>query len=226
VAVPEVFFDELFAPFYVQLGPGHHTPENFRPGQVFHATISFTGENRMYWRPVGYDSLTQTQASQFQVVGGASDLFRRRFPLYAPQLASDEEFPVIRAKRRPVILLSRPLGNLGAGASYRHHCVVLPRFGLIKGASGRPKYPPKTVSRMRALEFPDVFFTPLEAPHLDRDGALRLDLLQPVPSSDLEPTPLALSPDVMEVLFGQFRFRMFGEYGGRYAEVRELLLNP
>jgi hypothetical protein len=117
------------------------------------------------------------------------------------------------------------MGNL-PGASYRHHCVVLPRFGLIKGASGQPKYPPEIVARMRALEFPDVFFTPAETPHLDRDGALRLDLLQPVPSSDLTPTPLALSAPVLEVLLGQFRFRMLGEYGGKYAETRELLLNP
>lgn len=180
----------------------------------------------MFWRPVNYDSLTQTQASHFNAVGGAGDLFRRRFPLYAPQLASDEEFPVIRAKRRPVVLLSRPLGTLGSHASYRHHCVVLPRFGLIKGASGQAKYPPELVARIRALEFPDLFFTPAETPHLDRDGALRLDLLQPVPASELgDPLPLALNPEVLELLFGQFKFRLFGEYGGRYQEVRELLLN-
>ena len=26
--------------------------------------------------------------------------------------------------------------------------------------------------------------------------------------------------------FGQFRFRMFGEYSGKCAEAREILLNP
>jgi len=226
VAAPEVFFDEIATRFYVQLPLGFHKPENFRPGQFFSATISFTGENRMFWRPVNYDALTQTQATHFNVVGGAPDLFRRKFPLYAPPLASDEEFPVTRGKRRPVVLLSRPLGNLGGTASYRHHCVVLPRFGLVKGASKLPKYSPEVVARMRALEFPDVFFTPAETPHLDRDGALRLDLLQPVPSSDLEPLPIALDPYVLEVLQGQFRFRLFGEYGGKYAEARETLLNP
>lgn len=224
--IPDVFFDELFAPFYVRLVTGFHRPENFVLGQVFYATVGFTSENRMYWRPVNYDALTQTQATNFNAVGGAGDLFRRKFPLYAPPLASDEEFPVNRAKRRPVILLARPMGTLGGKASYRHHCVVLPRFGLVKGASGQSKYPAETVARMRALEFPDVFFTPSETPHLDRDGALRLDLLQPVPSAELEPLPLALSPQVLEVLYGQFRFRLFGDYGGRYAEVRELLLNP
>jgi len=55
---------------------------------------------------------------------------------------------------------------------------------------------------MRALEFPDLLFTPEESPTLDRDGFLRPDLLQPVPTSSLEATPLALSAHAMEGLFG------------------------
>jgi hypothetical protein len=48
LAAPEVFFDDLFAPFYVKLGFGFHRPESFCPGQIFFATIGFTGENQMY----------------------------------------------------------------------------------------------------------------------------------------------------------------------------------
>jgi hypothetical protein len=218
-----LFFDDLVDSFYRRLGPHHRDPARFEPGQIFTAPVGYTVEQRQYWRPVGYDQLTQTQAAQFNVVGHAPDLFRRRFPLYAPPLATDEEFIVVRAKRRPVVLFATPTGNL-AGAPLIHHHLVIPRYGVVKGPSDLPKYPPEIITRIRSLEFPEMLFTPAEPP-LTKDGLLRIDLLQPIAKNHLEPTDLCLGSQALTVLRGQVLHRFLGRCEGDYAGWREMLLN-
>jgi hypothetical protein len=219
-----IFFDELVDSFYKKLGPGHTDPSNFCLGQVLFAAVPYSDEQKQYWRPVGYDKLTTTSATQFNIVGGGTDLFRRALPLHTPKLEVSEEFLVVRAKRRPVVLVARPgVGVLGRLS--KHH-LVIPRYGAVKGSSDQPKLSEDVVNRVRSLEYPELFFSPAEAPTLSKDGFFATHLLQPIPLSRLEATPLCLGDQAVTVLTGQVLHHCFGTYEGGYADWREMLLNP
>lgn len=145
----------------------------------------------MIWRPVNYDKLTQTQASEFNIVGGGTALFQRQLPLKVPKLETNEELVLTRAKIRPVVLLALP-GSGILGKLARHH-LVIPRYRAVKEGSGQSKLSPELINRIRTLEFPDVLFTPAHDPQLTKDGFLASHLLQPIPLSHLQAVDLALN---------------------------------
>ena len=97
-----MFFDEFVEPFFEELGDEFRT--TYVPGQLFETYVFYTYENLEIWRPTKYDG-TQTCATEFQIVTAGGDAFRRPQPLHSPKLEAYEEFPVITAKRRPVVLI-------------------------------------------------------------------------------------------------------------------------
>src|SRR5438309_11669873 len=98
-----LFLEDLVDPFYETVG------QTFRNlyvrGQILYTHISYSQQNRELWRPTGLD-LSATAATSFRSVAAPGDAFNRSAPLHTPRLETNEEFPVVRAKRRPVILMS------------------------------------------------------------------------------------------------------------------------
>jgi hypothetical protein len=106
-----MFVDEWFSvDFYIQLPLGYHNPGNFRFGQFFKTHAYYPHEHLELWRPLPDPSEpTKTIASKFQIVGAGKDAFRRGLPLHVPKLETNEEFIVVRAKERPVVLIQPEL---------------------------------------------------------------------------------------------------------------------
>jgi hypothetical protein len=131
-----MYIDEYFADdFFKELPLGFH--QNFSFGQVFRTHAYYPHENLELWRPVvDPNEKTKTIASQFQIVAAGQDAFRRAIPLASPKLETNEEFLVVRAKTRPVVLVmpeTSPFGvnNQGyRGRVQRHRCLVSQVFGL------------------------------------------------------------------------------------------------
>jgi len=221
-----MFLDELVSPFYVRLGPDFR--QNFVPGQLFFTHVLYAHENLQLWRPSRYDG-TQTAASEFGIVPAGKDAFLRAVPLQTPKLEAYEEFVVIRAKRRPVVLVvpDPPPVQIptlpGGGRINRHLCLVAPCFG-VSDALGRRKFPVTFIDRVRKLEFPHFMFLPQEAGVLDKDSLLRLDSLQASFHNHLEPWEWRLADDALSILKGQVTFFTTSVYEGDYAAARELLL--
>jgi hypothetical protein len=218
-----VFFDDLIDPFYVKLDNTYADPSKYAQGQIFFADVPYSEEQKQYWRPSGYDKQTSTSATSFNIVQNAADLFKRNLPLYTPKLEVNEEFAVVRAKRRPVLLMALP-GSGVLGKLAKHHLVV-PRFGAVKGNSDQPKLPPDVMRRVRTLEYPDLLFSPSHPDVLTKDGIFANYLMQPIPLSRLEATQYALAPSVLKVFRCQILHRCFGIYNEEYAEWREMFLN-
>jgi hypothetical protein len=105
-----MFIDEWFSANYKKLPLGYANEANFRFGQIFWTHANYPHENLELWRPTPDPSdPTKTIASQFGITAARQDAFKRGLPLHAPRLETNEEFVVIRAKIRPVVLIQTEL---------------------------------------------------------------------------------------------------------------------
>lgn len=223
---PALFFDDLVGTFYEKLGADFR--RNVCAGQICLTHIHYSQENREIWRPDGYDG-TQTRAERFRIVAAGEDAYRKQFPMTAPKLETNEEFPVVRAKRRPVLVI-RPappeveIPPLPGGTRMsRPLAIVVPCFS-VEGKAGQAKFPAPFLDRVRCLEYPEFVFLP-ECGALERDSLVSVFRLTNVYQSHLDPLPWKLSDETLEVIQGQLRYYFEGIYEGKYATAREMLLN-
>jgi len=226
-----MFIDEFFGDrFYKQLPLGYHATLSF--GQFFWTHAYYPHENLELWRPVpDPDEPTKTIASAFRLVAAGEDAFRRNLPLHAPKLETNEEFLVIRAKWRPVLLIQPEISLAGVenrgyrGRIERRRCLVAQIFGLADPKTGEAQFNPSFVNRVRKMEFPQFMFLPQKPGLLEVDSLLRLDELQSVFTPHLEAKQYALGDDLADILRGQLAFLMLGTGPSNYTELREMLLN-
>ena len=225
-----MFIDEFYDPFYQQLPVGCSNEANFKFGQFFKVHAYYPHENLELWRPVpDPNEQTKTIATSFRIVPAGQDAFRRSLPLHTPKLETNEEFLVIRAKTRPVILIQteRPLAgvfNHGfRGKIQRRRVLVAQVYGLHDVKTGRQEFNPSFIERVRKLEFPQLVFLPQQAGLFRVDSLLRLDEAQSVFVPQMEPTQFAFCQDVEALLRAQLLFLATGE-STAYTELREMFL--
>jgi hypothetical protein len=225
------FIDDYFGEnFYKKLPLGYHSHFSF--GQIFRTQAYYPHENLQLWRPIpDPNEPTKTIASAFQIVAAGQDAFRRTIPLAAPKLETNEEFIVVRAKVRPVLLVVPELPPLGVqaqgyrGKIQRRRCLVAQIFGLADTKTGIAEFSPTFVDRVRKMEFPELMFLAHNTGPLSVDSLLRLDELQSVFTPHLEPTQYSLGDEAIDVLQGQVQYLMSRQGPSRYTELRELLMN-
>jgi len=224
----EDFFDEVVDTFYEQIGA--HFRNIFSRGQFFWTHVLYASENLQFWRPKNYDD-TKTYAAEFIISSSTKDTFNRNTPLYTPPLKIDEEFPVVRAKRRPVILVA-PSPTKAEEREIRQGgkvnlnlCIVAPLYS-VADKDGFRKYNEDFVDRIRKLEFPHLLFIPENSDKQIRHSICRLDCLQACFANQLEAIDISLSEEVLTVVLGQVNFYSTGKYEGNYQIYRECLLNP
>jgi len=220
-----MFLDEFFEDFYQKLGSDFRA--NVRPGQICKAPVLYSYENAEIWRPCRFDA-SETQATEFSIIARPGDGYKQARTIHSPRLEPYEEFPVVRAKFRPVILLVPDPTEIGirdirgGGRINRHLCLVAPCYSVVDGMN-KPKYQREFVDRVRLLEFPQFMFLP-ESACIQKDSLLRLDSVQHIFHNELEATPWALSEDIRKILCGQMGFLFTGAYDGEYKIARDMLM--
>lgn len=220
-----MFLDEFIENFYQKLGLDFRV--NLRRGQLCKAPVLYSYENAEIWRPSKFDT-SSTHATDFQVHARPGDAYKLTSTIHSPRLQPYEEFPVVRAKIRPVVLLAPdpPEINIhdlrGGGRINRHLCLIAPCYSVVDAMS-KSKYPQAFIDRTRLLEFPQFMFLPVDA-CLEKDSLLRLDSIQHVFHNLLEATQWVLSDDVQKILFGQLTFLLSGIYNGEYKIARDMLI--
>jgi hypothetical protein len=225
-----MFIDEWYAKdFYKRLPLGYH--QNFVFGQIFWTHAYYPHENLQLWRPVPTpDEPTKTIAKAFQLQAAGKDAFDRSIPLHVPKLETNEEFVVIRAKRRPVMLIQPETSlideeNKGfRGRIRRNLCLVAQIFGLADAQTGRQEFNPAFVDRVRRMEFSELMFLPKQPGILEVDSFLRLDEVQSVFVPHLDPTSLTLGDEMTTILRQQFQFLITGIPSPEFTTLREMLL--
>ncbi len=222
-----MFMDEWFEKgFYRKLPLGYHATLRF--GQIFWTHALYSPENRQFLRPVIDPSEpTKTIATTFQILGQPADAFKRSIPLHAPALRTDEEFIVVKAKRRPVVLVQGEPALVGVenhgyrGKFSRSRVLVAQMFSIVDTRTGKAKYDNALIERVRRLEFPQLLFMPKATGFVD--SILRLDEIQSTFIPHLEATDCCLETDVQEILKAQIEFLLTGG-GQAYTDLRKLLI--
>jgi hypothetical protein len=142
-----------------------------------------------------------------------------------PRLDPYEEFPVIRAKCRPVVLLAPDLPSIGLRPDImkldKHLCLVAPCYSVVD-QMGKSKIDLGVRDRVRQLEFPQFLFLP-QTTALENDSLLRLDSIHPTYRAHLDPTQWRLSADVWRIVCGQLDFIFSGVFGGEFKAARDML---
>lgn len=226
----EVFIDEFFSAFYEELGNSYKS--TFLQGQIFWTYIYYNYENLELWRPSNSDE-TGTIVSEFRIESAGGNAFNRTAPLKIPPLESKEEFIVTRAKKRPAVLLNTPDPIItskfsGSAKINKNIYFVAPLYSIIDKIDGKIKYDNEFVDRVRKLEYYHFGFVPTYSKYGIEDSILRLDSIQAILKSHLQPLAVKLSNPVFKVLQGQLIAYFTGDMkkGSDYYELREQLLNP
>ncbi len=196
-------------------------------GQICFAPVCFTYEESEIWRPTFYDQ-SKTSATHFEAIAAPGDAYKLPNILLTPSLHSYEEFPVIRAKKRPVVLLAVTQPHItvkepiNMAKVNKKLLIVAPCYG-VANPMGKYKFPPEFIQRVRVLEFPQFLFLP-QGGSLAKDSLLRLDSIHHCFHSQLEPTEWQIAPDIWSIISGQLE-RIFGTGEGRaYVEARQTLM--
>lgn len=161
-----MFIDEFYGDqFYKQLPLGYRT--SFLFGQFFWTHAYYPHENLELWRPIpDLNEPTKTIASAFRITAAGQDAFCRNLPLHVPALETNEEFLVIRAKPRPVLLIQPEIPLHGIhnqgyrGRIERRRCLVAQIFGLADTKTGQTQFNPSFVDRVRKWSFRSSYSYP------------------------------------------------------------------
>lgn len=224
---PDFYLRDLIPDLFEKLGT------NFKQykvaGQICMTPVLYCYEHSQIWRPLQTDE-TGTQATRFEIVSAGADAYDKALPLKTPSLPTNEEFPVLRAKRRPVVIVRVPDANPGGitgsfATATRPLPMVIPLYS-VEDSAGRQKYPSNFLARVQKLEFPEFFFLQADSAAISKDSIMPLFRMTHVFDGHLEPSQWKRSDELMRVLTGQIGFWLTGQYVGDYATAREMLLHP
>jgi hypothetical protein len=161
----------------------------------------------------------------FSSVPKPGNAYKEAKVIQSPRLDAYEEFPVIRGKQRPVVILAPDLPLIGVKPDRmkldKHLCLIAPSYSVVD-PMGKSKLDSNVLDRIRTLEFPHFLFLPKTAV-LANDSLLRLDSLTNTYRAHLEPTQWSLAPDVWEIVYGQLDFIFSGVFGGSFKAARDIL---
>ncbi len=178
-------------------------------GTVFWAKAYYPHQLLEIWRPSDANTGIATFAKHFEIVNPNDCDGFKSVVLASPKLELEEEFVVIKAKPRPVVVLipkvDIPVAKIPAGMTIaRPFALVAQIFSIQEKYSGESKLPADFLSDIQHLKYPQLMFLPKGGP-LQTDSLLRLDECQSNFSQSLEPTGFRFSSDIKELLRAQFR---------------------
>lgn len=223
-----MFINELFdKDFYESIPP--EEKGQYRFGDIYWTHTYYPHENLECWRPCEEDyEPTKTFADKFRIELNPKQPFNS-LTLERPKLKSNEEFILIRAKQRPVLMLlpQMEIGGispLNRGAKiWRRLCLVAQVFSVADKESNKLKFPLNFLDNVKRLKYPQLLFLPKQKGVFEVDGLARLDECQSIFTNHLQPTGFRLSSPLADLFLSQFIFLLDKIEECVYSEIKELL---
>lgn len=219
------YLDELISHYYSKIGETYRS--SLKSGQLVRTHFFYGFEDLDAWRPKSLDD-SKTIATSFEICPSPPDKFKKRTPLSAPPLATNEKFIVVKAKPRPAIIITLPTSEIsikdirGGGKINLDLILIAPLFSL-EGENDKAKYPEEFVNRVRRIKYPHLFFLP-KYEQLDIKNSLcRFDRISPAYLTHLEPEDLCLNKEVFDIFFSQLQCYLTDTIEGDYKTAYELL---
>ncbi|MBI3914310.1 MAG: type II toxin-antitoxin system PemK/MazF family toxin [Chloroflexi bacterium] len=165
---------------------GNAYRKQFRQGHVYEAPIFYAQPQVIVARPL-HDAATMSGALPANILLQPADLFDHA-PFPQLRLAADEEFLVVKTKRRPGIIISADPINLASDT-----VLVVPLYSA-------DNYKPEFVQRVQESEYPGFLYLATDATFGRKPSIVRFDHLQSVTKSQLLPKPIAVTPETLRQL--------------------------
>ncbi len=219
------YFDEVFSDFFEEIGDDYR--KELRPGQIVWTHFPYTYENLEIWRPSSMDT-SSTIATNFNIRTEVSDRFNRTTPLSSPRLASNEEFLVVRAKRRPSIIITLPPPKInikdirGGGKINIDVGLIAPLFS-VEDDEGSSKYRAEFINKVRMLQYPSLFFLPAHETYSIKNSICRYDKITNSFFAHLEPENLCINDEVLAILTSQLCSFIKGVFDEDYKDAYDLI---
>jgi len=137
-------------------------------------------------------------------------------PLRRPELRADEAFVVLKAKRRPVIIMSShpEVWTYRSGQRREEVFLVIPMFSFEE------EDPVEFKLRMKALSYRELFYLPEDAVLGMEEGFARFDRCHVVPKKWLRRRRVTLSADALDLMTEWFNFFLTGKASDFIIEYR------
>lgn len=204
----------LIDEFFVSTGVAEANA--LKRGQLCYAPGQYISAKLKILELVKYEP-TNERLNQYKVLNDPpEDILFKRTPVHDLKLRDDEELLVIRAKRRPMIILSDaaaywPLGG-GRLAEKTRMCAPLYSF--------HDNDPVELRARIDALEYLWWVYVPEDTTRNLKEGFVRLDRVQVIEESQLIPIQVAASEDFLWGLSQLLRYHMTAEIDPLFLEYR------
>ena len=126
-------------------------------------------------------------------------------PDHTLRIRSDERAIVIAAKKRLVILISKPAVTWTDSGRRQDDSFLIAPVYSFSGDETKQTYSQAFIERVKAYEYWQLFYLPAYAPARIREGFVRLDRIHAVHKDLLEHHPLMLSDDAQDLLLSWLR---------------------
>ena len=208
--------------YYSSLGRSQILAQLYGIGQFFWAPALYLfGEQgrNPYVVKSAYNPSIRDYGYQVSQMQSVSEFSIPQEPDHTLETRSDERAVVLRAKRRPVILISTPVSPW-ADSRRRHDdsFLVAPVYSF-GGDETKLNYSPTFIERVKEYFYWQLFYLPGDPGAGIREGFVRLDRIQAIHKSLLEHMPVRLSDDAQPLLHSWIRVYL----GETLSEVDDLL---
>lgn len=147
-------------------------------------------------------------------------------PLKHPPLRKNEAFLAVKAKRRPVIVLSRPTVKRSAASGVDHdfpQCfIVAPLYTF--GDAEEP-YSQEFIERVKAMEYDEFLYIPKSDEFDIEESFVRFDRVQSVAKRNIRLESTMLTDDAFDLLKDWIRYYLAGPLEGTIADYRKIRMN-
>lgn len=124
----------------------------------------------------------------------------RQEPNYDLGTGAFDRALIVRAKRRPVIIVSLPVENRRDPKRVSEECFLTVPVYSFAGDETKKSYSPEFIARVQGYIYPQFFYLPESLNRGLREGFARFDRIQVVRKDLLEQIPLMLSDDSSDLV--------------------------
>ena len=205
--------------YYIRMQRGPILNQLYRIGQFFLAPSLFLfGEHQQYLLKGDYVQSRSTYEYRVEPIR-QGEFDNPGTIIQELRIRPDERAAILRAKRRPVVLISRAGTGRADSTRIQDECYLVAPVYSFEGDESRLSYNQAFIERVKAYEYWHIFYLPEYTPARIRESFVRLDRIQAIHKSLLEQMPVMLTDDVQALL--QSWTRVF--LGEELSDVNDLL---